>query len=146
VQRGDVALIEVWPTRQATAWVFRGGPNSTQGDPVTEIFWRMATRDDTYCVSGATTGELCGYTVVATGVNVFYLSGEWADNMVQGSRLGTCTTVGDSGAPVFSPTTGGVSAKGVHSGGGAFGPFCDEYFTDIWHPINALPGTVKTRP
>jgi hypothetical protein len=38
-----------------------------------------------------------------------------------------------------------VAAKGIHSGGAEIGlADCVEYFTDIQHPVQALPGTVRT--
>ncbi len=147
MQRGDVALIRAWPNRHATAWMWRGGANSTEGDPVKLVWARWSLPNDGYCVSGATSGEVCDYWVHTVGMNVFYWDeGAWADNMVFGRKLGSCTTDGDSGSPVFTIYGTGVAAKGVHSGGFAAAFFCDNYFTDIQHPVQALPGTVKVQP
>jgi hypothetical protein len=151
VFRGDISLVRARDDRHTTAWIFRGGVNSTAGDPVMGGLNRWVMVDDPYCVSAAQTGDVCGgLEVDAIGVNEHYGDGEWALNMVRGSKFhigGLCTQGGDSGGAVFKSDGGsGVLAMGIHSGGAAIGPSCITLFTDIRHAIDALPGTIKWNP
>ena len=146
-QRGDLALVRARADRHANAWIWRGDPFTTEGDPVRLVWARFSLGGDQYCMGGAVSGDICGFGVVDTNNNVYYWDEEaWADNMVQGHRLGQCPVDGDSGGPVFTLYGDGVAAKGVHSGAGVVGPSCDEFFTDIQLAVQALPGTVKTTP
>ena len=76
---------------------------------------------DSFYTGGAYSGELGSWTVTVIGMNQWYLGDGWdvwARNVTEGSRSGTCIQHGDSGGPVFTLTTGGVSAKGIISGMG----------------------------
>lgn len=73
-------------------------------------------------------------------------------NVVRGQKQDWCQRPGDSGAPVYYFTSGGVTAKGINNGGGGgggdyfggtFDP-CDEYHTDIWDIYYGLAGYLKT--
>lgn len=77
----------------------------------------------------------------ASRFSMGYNDGTWVRNAVEGTREGDpCPTGGDSGGPVFTIYGDGVAAKGIHSGGGKPLTTCYDYFTDIQHPIQALPG------
>ena len=132
--RGDVALIWLGSTRSSHAFMFRGGPTSTTGNTVKSAWGRFSQSGDTVCVGGATRGELCGWTVYGVGIHVFYFNeSAWARNMVEVLKSGRpCTAGGDSGGPVYTFVSGGVAAKGIHSGG-AQKSVCSisSYFTDI---------------
>ncbi len=38
---------------------------------------------------------------------------------------------------------GGIAAKGIISGQGTSGIYCNVYFTDIWDAYFGLPGSLK---
>ena len=145
--RGDIGLIQLLPTRHGNAWIWRGGRNSTEGDPVRFIWGRWSENGDNYCIGGEESGETCGRVVNGNFIDQFYVNeGAWARNMVHGHKLGDCTAGGDSGGSVFTLYGDGVAAKGINSGNFVLGPSCDTYFTDIQNAIQPLPGTVKVKP
>jgi len=146
INRGDVALIQLATGKDAVARMFRGGPDVSTNSPVRVVWARWSRAGDTYCIS-ARSGEICGFVVDAAGVSVWYTDGTWARNVTDGHKdAGTCPVPGDSGGAIFTIYNDGVAAKGVHSGGGSFPWACDEYFTDIQHPVQALPGGVSSIP
>ena len=144
--RGDVALIQLWSGNTAEPRMWRGLPESNTSS-IVKIVWQRWSRDgDTYCTS-AWHGEICGFTVDDVGRDEPYDDGTWARNVVKGHKdAGICLQDGDSGGAVFTPYPGGVAAKGVISGYGDFFWACDQIFTDIQHPIQALPGGVVSAP
>ncbi len=146
--RGDVALVRMASGKHSQPWMFRGAWNSSSVSQVKLVWGRWSLAGDTYCLSGATSGEICTYEVTHTGVNVYYSNlGAWARNMVHGHKYGgACSAGGDSGGAIFTVYSGGVAAKGVHSGAAVVGPSCDNWFTDIQWPVQALPGGVWASP
>lgn len=103
VFRGDIALVKAYANKDTTAWIFRGGINSTVGDPVTGGLNRWVLKDDPYCISAAESGDVCGgMEVDAVGVNEMYQGGEWVLNVVRGSKFdvgGICHTSATLVAP-----------------------------------------------
>jgi streptogrisin C len=115
---------------------------------------RRAQSGDQYCTGGSFSGEICGWTVDAAGVDR-YVSGKWKRSIVvSSSRQGWCIRSGESGGAVYTVNSNGsVAAKGIHSSssgggsdfyGGALDP-CEEQFTDIWDAYYGFPGTLKTQ-
>lgn len=151
VYRGDMALANASAGIQGR--IFRGPVSTTATARVKAMWSRRAQKGDQYCVGGSYFGEICGWTVGATSIDV-YSSGKWKRNVVM-SRLktGKCTGPGDSGGPVYTVNSdGSVTAKGIFNGthgggsdsyGGEFDP-CSNYFTDIWDAYYGFPGTLKT--
>lgn len=137
--RGDLSLIRMDAGRASTGLIYRGAVGSTQAASVGEMWNRHAYAGDQYCTGGSFSGELCQFTVYAVGINHRYTNGDLLQNVVQGSRGGSCTIGGDSGGPVYTVRTdGAVAAKGIHNGSSTTG--CDEWFTDIWDANAAFPG------
>jgi hypothetical protein len=148
---GDGAIIQVTGGNSSTNRVYRGAYNSTSSSPVLGMWSRRAQNGDQYCTSGSFSGEICGWSVSSSQVNVTYSSGEVARNVVRsGNKQGWCTRSGDSGGSIFTATSSGVTAKGVHSAGGGGGSDsygglldpCNEVFTDIWDIYYGLPGNL----
>lgn len=146
IYRGDVALVQLSSSRSVSVRMWRGAPDSTTSSIVRLVWGRWSLNGDNYCVGGRTTGEICGFRVTESGISHLYSTGEWIRNAVRGDKLDPCPAGGDSGGSVFTLYQDGVAAKGIHSGGGSFLGGCVEYFTDIQHPIQALPGGVPSLP
>jgi hypothetical protein len=151
--RGDVALVRLYGSRDSAPYIYRDGPNSGNHSPVRDMFYNYAQVGEKYCTGGATTGEICGFTVEATGVNEYYVNlNGWVRNVVlatKGIISGSgCVNFGDSGGSVFSyHADDSVKARGVISGFfNWLGEECDLYFTDIYVTWYGLPGTAKTLP
>ncbi len=152
---GDGAIIQVQSGKSSAPAIYRGGTSSSSGSNVVSMFTRRAARGDLFCTGGRFSGELCGWGVFATGINLTVTNHgvtEVARNVVRGQKEGYCGKLGDSGGSVFYLAPGGVTAKGIHNGGGggggdnyggAFDP-CTEYHTDIWDVYYGLPGYLKT--
>jgi streptogrisin C len=148
---GDAAIIKFDPGYSSSPSIYRGALDSSSSSRVLGMWSRRAQAGDTYCTGGTSGGEICGWTVEQTGINLTYTGGEIARNMVlsQG-REGWCTRRGDSGGSVFTTESSEVRAKGVHSAGGGGGPDfyggpddkCVEAFTDIWDVYYGLPGAI----
>ncbi|MGP3919276.1 trypsin-like serine protease [Nonomuraea sp. 10N515B] len=149
---GDLGLVRLAGGNNAAPYVYTANATSNTRREVAGPWSRAPRRGDKYCTGGATTGELCGWTVSQTGVTVKYSSGGVARNMVKGSKTGRCTAAGDSGGPIYTVRSDGkIVAKGINSGGGGggsnnyggtFDP-CRDYFTDIRLAEKAMPGIVK---
>ena len=148
---GDGAIIQVYSGKSSSATIYRGAYNSSSSSTVLGMWSRRAQSGDQYCTGGSYSGEICGWTVDKTGVNVSYTTGEIARNMVTSkNKQGWCMRSGDSGGSVFTSTSSGVYAKGVHSGavGGGSDSYgglldqCHEIFTDIWDIYYGLPGSL----
>ncbi|HEX8001282.1 MAG TPA: hypothetical protein VF519_01150 [Mycobacteriales bacterium] len=138
--RGDLARIDIASGKSAGTAVYTGGVNSTTWKNMIMMATRRSAVGDQYCTGGAYSGEICSWSVSATGTNVSYSSGEVARNVVTGTRTPTpCTTNGDSGGPIYSNDSNNVVAKGVHSGGSA-GTTCFGVFTDVWTAWDAFGG------
>lgn len=147
VYRGDVALIQLRSDRSAAVRMYRGNATTTDSRIVRLVWGRWSVVGDTYCTGGRTTGDICDFKVSLSSLNIRYTDGTWARNVVEGTRGGDpCPTGGDSGGPVFTIYGDGVAAKGIHSGGGKPLYTCYDYFTDIQHPVQALPGGVMSLP
>ncbi|MGH3739640.1 MAG: hypothetical protein ACRDT6_29170 [Micromonosporaceae bacterium] len=151
--RGDLALIEVVPSRSSTHRMYVGDSSSSTAWQVRSMSSRRAAAGDGYCTSGRVSGALCGWEVDAARVNVKYDGGEVVRNVTVGYKTASCTRPGDSGSPVYRKRTdSGVNAVGIHSGhGGGGGDFyggiwdpCKEIHTDIWDAYYAFPGTLRT--
>ncbi|WP_283134945.1 trypsin-like serine protease [Rhizohabitans arisaemae] len=148
---GDLSLVKVDSGKTSSARIYVGNATSGASRVVTAPWSRRSKAGDKYCVGGATQGELCGWVVGLTGINIKYSSGTVARNLVRGKKQGKCTDYGDSGGPVYTVNSAGkVVAKGIHSGkggggtdnyGGPFDP-CFEYYTDIWDAYDAMPGVL----
>jgi hypothetical protein len=139
---GDLALVKMNGSWKTAGKMYVGGPNSSTSRKVKGVAGRSPKRGDKYCTGGTTRGELCGWKVTDTKVNIRYVDGQLARNVTLGSKGGTCTAPGDSGGPIYTISGGKVVAKGIHSGGGRNGD-CIEVFTDIRLAERALPGIVK---
>ncbi|MFF5075688.1 S1 family peptidase [Actinoplanes sp. NPDC000266] len=138
--RGDIGLIEVKPAYSVQPYVWRSNTSYTT---VRSKWSRWAALGDEYCAAGFASGEICGYSVLLTGINFDYWNMGEIRNAVQGQRWGNCNSAGDSGGPVYTIRSDGTAVpKGVHSGSTINGP-CIEFFTDIWHAYNAFPGDVR---
>jgi hypothetical protein len=149
---GDGAIIAISGGRSSGGVVYRGAYNSTSWSNVLGMWSRRAQSGDQYCTSASYSGEICGWTVNTTQVNVTYSTGEVGRNMIRSrSKQGWCTRPGDSGGSVFTANSSGVTAKGVHSGGGGGGSDyygglldqCSQIFTDIWDIYYGLPGYLE---
>ncbi|MGC9665458.1 S1 family peptidase [Planosporangium sp. 12N6] len=142
--RGDLGLIQIAGGAAASdARVYVYGVNSTDWRNVITRYNRKSIKGDSYCTSGAKTGELCGWTAQETSYDVKYDDGEVARNVTRGTKSGSCLNEGDSGGAVYyTDSNGQVHAKGVTSGGASG---CTGFFTEITDAVNALPGDVATR-
>jgi hypothetical protein len=145
INRGDVALVKLAANRSVSPRIWRGAADGTTSSPVRLVWGRWSQNGDSFCTGGRTTGEICGFVVSAVGISHWYTTGEWIRNAVQGERSGTCPLGGDSGGSVFTLYSDGVAAKGILSGTTGASD-CDVWFTDIQHPVQALPGGVYASP
>lgn len=157
---GDFALAYITPGKKAGDLMYRGDAAGVHGYPVRELWSRRAAVGDQYCTGGRVTGELCGWSVTATGVNhrymptIFDFNGPVILNSVEGSKLGYCTQQGDSGGPVYTVRSdNGIAAKGITSGGGggltdhyggSIDP-CKHWFSDLYDAVALFGGSVLTK-
>ncbi|MFD9195642.1 S1 family peptidase [Streptomyces phaeochromogenes] len=153
--RGDLALVEMYPSRQGIGRVYRGGSDAGIGDSasVSGIWQRRAAVYDEVCTDGQRTGEHCGWLVVRTEFDARSTEGIWR-NVVRGQKLGQCALPGDSGSPVYTVNAdGSVTGRGILDGsggggsdgwGGLFDP-CVAIFTDITDALEGLPGSPLTQ-
>jgi hypothetical protein len=148
---GDGAIIAISSGKTSYPYIYRGAYNAAGYSRVLGMWSRRALAGDKYCTGGSFGGEICGWTVSATQVNVAYGGGVIGRNEVRsGGKQGACTRSGDSGGSVFTASATGVTAKGVHNGGGGGGSDnyggvldqCTEVFTDIWDIYYGLPGSL----
>ncbi|WP_127503951.1 S1 family peptidase [Actinoplanes solisilvae] len=138
--RGDMALIEVRSAYSVQPYVWRTNTGYTT---VRSKWSRWAASGDQYCAAGYANGEICGYSVNATGINFDYWNMGEIRNAAQGHRLGNCAGAGDSGGPVYTIRSDGTAVpKGINSGS-SFDGLCMHFFTDIWHAYEAFPGDVR---
>lgn len=145
--RGDVALIKLAPNRSVSPHIWRGDENGSTTSVVKLVWQRWSEPGDHYYVGGRTTGDTGTYEVERLIEWHIYSDNEGVlRGAVEGGKSGDCHDGGDSGGPVFTLYDGGVAAKGIHSGGGEFFGDCIEFFTDIQHPIQQLPGGVWAAP
>lgn len=93
------------------------------------------------CVSGGTSGLVCGYTtgsLVATSAPVT-IEGKKIATVRKMSRPGACLNGGgDSGAPVILKSGSAYLVLGILSGGSASGNTCNAYYT----PLSKIPGSL----
>jgi hypothetical protein len=150
--RGDLALVRTPSSSYTMPSMYVGGVTSNTRAPVTEMWNRSPELGDQYCTGGATSGELCGWTVATTRMNILtdVLSWEWLNNVTEGVRFdGKMTLPGDSGGPVYTVQPDGtIAAKGITSSG-ADPPLISttfHYFTDIWEAYYGLPGVLRRAP
>lgn len=147
--RGDISLIALGSGKTAAGRIFRGDSASTTSAAVGEMWSRSPVAGGQYCTGGSISGEVCGWAVDKVGIDHTYSNGEVLRSGVQSSyRQGWCVRHGDSGGPVYTVRSDGkVAAKGIISGddfyGGATDP-CIMWFTDIYHPYYAFPGSLVT--
>ncbi|WP_444951749.1 hypothetical protein [Micromonospora ureilytica] len=146
--RGDVALSSVVSGKATSPYIYRGGPGSSSGAAVGEMWSRAPVSGDKYCVGGHVTGEKCNWTVYSTGINFKHSDGATARNVVRSfyRNDGVCTIGGDSGGPVYTVRSDGkVAAKGIHHGHSSNSVSgCMQVFTDIWQAYYGLPGSLAT--
>jgi hypothetical protein len=80
------------------------------------------------------------YFNYSTNVHM-YISGLWVG---EDSGNGPCSTLGDSGGPVYRNLSDGtVAAVGITSGRGPSGNTCKNYFTPISDVLNQFGGSIK---
>ncbi|GAA3673129.1 hypothetical protein GCM10022224_041750 [Nonomuraea antimicrobica] len=148
---GDSALVSMLNPKKPTASIFVGSATSASKRPVRRSWTRRAVPGDLYCVGGATSGQICNYEVGITEQSwpLNNPDGSFAGTInkgQKGSRLGSCSTGGDSGGPVYTIEPDGyVIAKGIYSGGKSVGPLCETIFTDIDDVRRAYGGDVMKR-
>ncbi|WP_283134951.1 hypothetical protein [Rhizohabitans arisaemae] len=146
--RGDLSLIKVVSPKTSVGRIYVGNHASSASRAVAGMASRWARRGDKFCSGGWRSGEICGWTVAAIGVDVRYNDGTLLRNAVFASKRGACMGVSDSGGPAYTVNSAGkVVARGIISGGGGDGSAarpCLGYFTDIRHADAALPGSLKT--
>ena len=143
--RGDVALVRIPSPKSSGAAIYRGASDSSTFSIVKSMWSRSPVVGDSFYTGGSVSGELGSWSVTLIGMDKWYVGdgfNVWARNVTEGSRSGSCIQHGDSGGPVFTTTTGGVSAKGIISGMGFTG--CYVYFTDIRLSYFGLPGSLRT--
>ena len=150
--RGDLGLIQIASGWTSSAYIYRGSSSSATNSYVAGKFSRRAQAGDQYCTGGAFSGEICGWSVKASGVNVTVTGGAILRNVVQAnSKTGWCIRPGDSGGSVFITSGTSVVAKGITNAGGGGGSDyyggsldqCSHYFTDIWDAYYGLPGDIR---
>lgn len=152
--RGDISLITMSGGATSTARIYSGSSTSSTSRSVAVMWSRSPVNGDLFCTGGAYSGEVCGWRVQSVGVNHTYSTGEVVRHATQTYyREGWCVRPGDSGGPTYTVRAdNAVAAKGIISGaggggsdyyGGATDP-CIMWFTDIYDPYYAFPGTLKT--
>ncbi|MDR1806826.1 MAG: S1 family peptidase [Propionibacteriaceae bacterium] len=107
------------------------------------MWYRSPSSGDQFCTGGARSGELCGWTVDQSNVNVTYDDGTVVQKITIGTKgtSGGGVIAGDSGGPVYTVRSDGkVAAKGIISGSGSSWGAYKVYFTDIWDAYYGLPG------
>jgi streptogrisin C len=115
---GDGAIIAISSGKSSSGVIYRGAYNSSSYSSVLGMWSRRAQSGDQYCTGASYSGEICGWTVDAGQLNITYSTGEVARNIVRSrNKQGWCTRPGDSGGSIFTATSSGVTAKGVHSAG-----------------------------
>ncbi|WP_147312443.1 hypothetical protein [Thermomonospora umbrina] len=153
--RGDLLFVNLDYTsdgQRSSPFVFNGGSATRNILPVKGRASRRPRVGDYVCSGGATKGDLCGWKISDTSINVRYASGGLVKWAVEAKRKGVCAAGGDSGGPVFTKvkvnthvTEWGAVAQGIISGGGG-GKTCRLYFTSI-HDVQTLaPGDVQRYP
>lgn len=151
--RGDMALIQVNSDKSSSPFIYRGGYDGTSSGRVTGMMSARSKSGDKYCTGGSYSGEICGWTVDAAGVDR-KISDKWKRNIVVSkNRQGWCTRPGDSGGSVYIVNSSGtIQAKGINNSGGGGGSDyyggaldpCHQQFTDIWDAYYGFPGTIKS--
>ncbi|MFF3313825.1 trypsin-like serine protease [Streptomyces sp. NPDC002952] len=117
----DISTYKLSGTYKAKAEIFRGAVGSTFSSPVTGSLGVYL--GDYVCTSGAMTGEHCSITVDRVWDTI--LTGDddeihWRYEMASGRNQlpgAIASGGGDSGGPVFTPNSYGVTAMGVISYG-----------------------------
>jgi len=151
--RGDLALIDTDSGKSVSPSIYTGERDYRR---VREMIGRYVQVGDEYCTAGISSGAVCGWEVIATGVNYKYGgTGETVRNVVRGEKTsGRCILGGDSGGPVYGVNPDGtVTASGITSGvtggggsdsiGGWIDP-CNHVFTDINEAFWGFPGHLQT--
>jgi len=159
--RGDISLITMSSGHASSGYIYRGDSASSSYAAVGEMWSRSPVSGDQFCTGGSQSGEICDWTVSNVGINHTYSDGQVLRNGVETSyKQGWCVRPGDSGGPVYTVRSDGkVAAKGIINGAkgiinGAGGGGSDYYgglldqcimwFTDIYQPYYAFPGTLRT--
>lgn len=112
----DAQLIDPVSTVGGYGRTFTGAWFSSMTIPVQGHAWNNV--NDYVCTSGARSGQHCNLRVISTTQSGFSgLPGPFV--RAQASSTSTCAVVGgDSGGPVYDPTSvGGAIGKGIISGG-----------------------------
>jgi predicted transcriptional regulator len=97
-------------------------PSTTTTENVVSFHFKGTVEDSWVCKNGRITNQTCG--LVANIYFAPYNDGNlWSARYVRVNRLNGLThpmsCPGDSGSPVYTFVTGGVSGSGIHSGGPA---------------------------
>lgn len=154
-QVGDISLLDVDRGKTSSAAIYVGGASSTTSMPVRGVNDTTSDVGGEFSISGRTTGETSGWTVVASMSSyTASSSGDFVAPVVRAERQGHCIRGGDSGAPVYTVASGGAYALGILSGGGGggndqyggyFDP-CRSFYSRVQNAPNAFGGRVLTSP
>lgn len=149
--RGDVALIRT--VVDTAPKMYRGGITAPASGAATvrDMWTRRAAPGDTACSGGASSGEICIWTVTGVYQNVAYWDGGvfkgTARNVIttQYRYDGNCVIGGDSGGSVFGIYDAqSVIALGIISGRSTLLSGCSVIYTDVWDAYVGLPGSIAT--
>jgi hypothetical protein len=143
--KGDVAAIRLDNGKESRARIYYGGINTNNYVQIVTVS-PPPVQGDPYVVGGATSGDVGGYEVLNTHVNIYYFNlAANARNMVEGSKVNDddCNHGGDSGGAVYWWNSGGFVAEGVMSGLANILSTCFTYYTDINLTLLGPPGTIK---
>lgn len=143
--RGDVAVIR--SSYSTAGRMFRGGTSSTSSARVAGMASGRTTSGMKVCSSGASSGEVCVWTVTHDRTLVVYSDLTIARNVTNTVERwdGRCVIPGDSGGAMFGVNSdGSVNAHGVISGRMTGPGWCQVIFTDIYDAYYGLPGYLTT--
>jgi hypothetical protein len=123
----------------AGSFAFTGVGSSTAAAHVTG--WDWVFTGEELCSSGAVTTWLCGHVVIDAGNSSYCGTDPWGNWECYGGLVwsqqedgAVAGRHGDSGGPVMLPTSSGIVAKGVISGGGGDDLLWQDFATaaSIW--------------
>ncbi|MEJ3750507.1 hypothetical protein WEI85_45525 [Actinomycetes bacterium KLBMP 9797] len=147
---GDVTVAR---TSGGQAVIYNGGVRDAVASTVRSYVEGTPAPDTQMCVSGSTSGRVCGFMVNSGGLynvvqvgNVFHAVGPLVEVR---NPSGGCTTGGDSGGPWYRQVSGGVQAAGVHHGASPAdgdGGVCRKRYTALYYPHRAFDAVTLTNP
>lgn len=150
---GDLASVVIVSGKSSSGRIFLGSTTSTTSSPVKGLATRDPLEGDKVCISGATTGEMCGWTVTSARTTFSAAGGLKIRYTAKATRQGVCAQHGDSGAPVYTKTNAGITARGIYNGGGGGGSDnyggaldkCTAFFTPISAAKRIFGGNIATQ-